>query len=219
MQPPVRDSLSTTINVNNEHSPPRGAPPSDDNQEKNRIVRSIPPWVHTEEDEDNNADQNQRLLPPSAAIPASHHYLPAPPSQHKAPGRKWDHLRDAEPAMLDQPMATNQERWLPYMLSGPHPRGREGARIVSDEWMDENMAHMTEPWVPEEHSQQEKPKGYWLFSPARQRDTFARIQVSLFAFNMVHRVCLACISFLMADHCQRPPYAPAMHSRLTSPSA
>ena len=175
MQPPVRDSLSTTINVNNEHSPSRDAPADD-----NRAIRSIPPWVHTEddEDEDDESDQGQRLLPLPTAIPASHHYLPAPPHQHRAPGRKWDHLRDAEPAMIDQPMESNQQRWIPYMLSGPHPRGIEGARIVSDAWMDENMAHMSN-WEPNQIEQHdEKPKGLWLLSPARQRSTFGKIQAS-----------------------------------------
>lgn len=176
MQPAIRDSLSTTINVNNDDSPSRGGAPSDDHD---AVRSSIPAWVHTADDEDDECDQRHRLLPPSTAIPASHHYLPAPPHQHKAPGRKWDHLRNAEPAMLDQVMDTNQERWIPYMLSGPHPRGIEGARIVSDDWMDENMGHMTEPWVSEANNQQsEKPKGFWIFSPARQKQTLGKIQVS-----------------------------------------
>ena len=179
MQPPVRDSLSTTINVNNDYSPSRDTPPVDEK----RVVRSIPPWVHTEDDDDegdadDECDHRRRLLPMPTAIPASHHYLPAPPHQHRAPGRKWDHLRNAEPPMITQPIATNQERWVPYMLSGPHPRGVEGARIVSDEWMDENMSHMA-VWEPNKVDLPSgKPKGLWLFSPARQRRTFGKIQVS-----------------------------------------
>ncbi|KAL1303977.1 hypothetical protein AAFC00_000423 [Neodothiora populina] len=203
MQPAARDSLSTTINVNNEHSPPRvllptdpaatttnttttvntaAAQPSHSPSDDNRVVRSIPPWVRTEEDDDDDEDdgasgQHHRLLPPSSAMPASHHYLPAPPHQHRAPGRKWDHLRDAEPAMLDQPIDVNQRRWLPYMVSGPHPGVTQGARIVSDAWMDEHMPHMTAEWTPgEDEEATEKAEGYWLLSPARQRHTFYRIQ-------------------------------------------
>jgi len=180
MQPLVRDSLSTTINANNNDQSPSQDTPVDDN----RVVRSIPPWVHTENDDDDESSQRQRLLPLPSAIPASHHYLPAPPTQHKAPGRKWDHLRNAEPAMIDQPMQTNQQRWLPYMMSGPHPRGIEGARIVSDAWMDENMTHMNVPWEPSQQDQpSEKPKGFWLLSPARQRKTFRRIRVSRGSFH------------------------------------
>lgn len=80
--------------------------------------------------------------------------------------------------MLDQPIDTNQQRWIPYMLSGPHPRGIEGARLVSDSWMDENMAHMTAPWEPSHDDQpDEKPKGFWLFSATRQKRSLGKLKV------------------------------------------
>lgn len=185
MQPAVRDSLSSTAHVNNDHSPPRPHAPA---EHDNRIVRSIPPWVHVEDDDgDGDGDdddhydpttQTRRLLPPPSAVPATHHYIPTPPTQHKAPGRKWDHLRNAEPAMLDQPIEAAQARWHPYMLSGPHPRADEDSHIVDDEWMDENMPHMTARWTsPESEEPSEKPSGFWLLSPARQKSTLGKIQV------------------------------------------
>jgi len=164
------DSQSSTVNASNPAH-------RDSSSADNRLVRSIPPWVHTEDDsDDESVDQAQRLLPLANAVPASHHYLPAPPSQHKAPGRKWDHIRSAEPPLLDQPIDTNQQRWLPYMLSGPQPRGVPGARLVSDAWMDENMPHLTSTWTaaePEKPS--DKPKGLWLFTAERRSKTFAHI--------------------------------------------
>jgi hypothetical protein len=166
------DSQSSTVNASNPAY-------RDSSSADNRVVRSIPPWVHTEDDSDDESiDQTQRLLPLANAVPASHHYLPAPPTQHKAPGRKWDHIRSAEPPLLDQPIDTNQQRWLPYMLSGPQPRGVPGARLVSDAWMDENMPHLTSTWTaaePEKPS--DKPKGLWLFTAERRSKTFAHITV------------------------------------------
>lgn len=174
MQPAVRDSLSSTLNINSDQLP-SPADPADDN----RAVRSIPPWVHTEEDEADEGDQRAHLLPPSRAIPASHHFLPEPSNQHRAPGRKWDHLRSAEPALIDQPMEVNQERWLPYMLSGPHPRGVEGARFVSDAWMDENMPHLTAKWHSEEDKHEDaNEKAYWLLSRDRRKQSFSHAGVS-----------------------------------------
>ncbi|KAH0369034.1 hypothetical protein KCU65_g3555, partial [Aureobasidium melanogenum] len=165
------DSQSSTLNASNHIF-------HDSASADNRIVRSIPPWVLTEDDsDDESVDQTQRLLPPSNAVPASHHYLPAPPTQHKAPGRKWDHIRSAEPPLLDQPIDTNQQRWLPYMLSGPQPRGVPGARLVSEAWMDENMPHLTSTWhAAEPEKPEEKTKGLWLFTPERRSKTFARIK-------------------------------------------
>lgn len=179
MQPAVRDSLSSTLNLNSDQLPspidPAAAAADDI-----RVVRSIPPWVLTEEEEEDKHDQRTHLISPSRAIPASHHYLPEPPNQHKALGRKWDHLRSAEPALIDQPMEVNQERWLPYMLSGPHPRGIEGARYVSDAWMDENMPHLTQPWHSEEEKHiEEKEKRYWLLSRERRKQSFSRAGVCL----------------------------------------
>ncbi|KAI5229185.1 hypothetical protein E4T42_05006 [Aureobasidium subglaciale] len=166
------DSQSSTLNASNHVH-------RDSSSADNRVVRSIPPWVQTEDDSDDESvdHQTQRLLPLANTVPASHHYLPAPPTQHKAPGRKWDHIRSAEPPLLDQPIDTNQQRWLPYMMSGPQPRGVPGARLVSDAWMDENMPHLTTTWTaaePEKAS--EKTKGLWLFTPERRSKTFATIK-------------------------------------------
>jgi hypothetical protein len=172
------DSQSSTLNASN--TPAHGEPSSADHG----IVRSIPPWVLAQDDSDDDDDDDsinhtRRLLPLANTVPATHHYLPAPPTQHKAPGRKWDHIRSAEPPLLDQPISANQQRWLPYMLSGPQPRGIPGARLVSDAWMDENMPHLTTTWSAiEPEKAAEKQKGLWLFTPARRSQTFARIKVS-----------------------------------------
>ncbi|KAJ9621976.1 hypothetical protein H2203_006857 [Taxawa tesnikishii (nom. ined.)] len=171
MQPAVRDSLSSTVNVNN-HSETSQDLASDET----RHVRSIPPWIHSADDED-EAEQTARLLRPSSTVTASHHYLPAPPQHNRPPGRKWDHARSAEPALLDHTLSASAERWKPYMMSGPQPGGFEGARLVSDEWMDENMPDLSQPWHtqdPEEMS--EKVKGFWLFSKTGRKRAFGKAQ-------------------------------------------
>lgn len=192
------DSQSSTLNASNHIF-------RDSSSADNRIVRSIPPWVHTEDDSDDESiNQTQRLLPLTNAVPASHHYLPAPPTQHKAPGRKWDHIRSAEPPLLDQPIDTNQQRWLPYMLSGPQPRGVPGARLVSDAWMDENMPHLTSTWAAAEPEKPlEKTKGLWLFTPERRSKTFARIKVFVRS-----TLCFCCFLTVLQRIILKNPFVP-----------
>lgn len=107
----------------------------------NRRINSIPPWVSVIDAPTQSATL---LTPPTSALPAQHQYLPAPQND-KPRGRKWDHCRDAEPAMLDQPLADSSARWIPYMRSGPQPRASDiaGSRLMSQDWMDANFPGWT----------------------------------------------------------------------------
>ena len=150
------DSGSSTLNQN--HDATITAEESADYQ---RDVRSIPPWVQLREEGD-HAGHAIPLLRPETPVAPTHHYLPAP-QQDRPRGRKWDHLRNAEPALLDQTLAESSTRWLPYMLSGPQPNtcDVEGARLVSDNWMQDNM-----PWFmnagPSPDDLNEKQRSTWL---------------------------------------------------------
>lgn len=179
MQQPAVDSGSSTLDANNE------TPPSAHDVTADRTpAAAIPPWVqvaHTAEE----AERIRRLKDPPNAIYATHNYLPAPqhkPQQHKAPGRKWDHLRDAEPALLDQPLDVSSARWLPYMLSGPRYPEAERARLMSDEWMEENMPGMGPSWrthaeAEAELAEKERAKGFWMFHAAGRRNAYTRTEV------------------------------------------
>lgn len=136
-------------------------------------VNTIPPWVHTRDEE------GDTLLPsPSPAIPHTRHYRPPPPKHYKA-GRKWDHLRTEEPALLSQPIAESQTRWKSFMQSGPQPESR-GGRVVSPAWMEQNMPYLNADLPPTDamrepvHKSAAKGityKGKWLISPERQERT------------------------------------------------
>lgn len=168
------DSGSSTLDPNAEAAPAGG-----DAVDNGRQIRSIPPWVLMAED-DHDPDHTQPLLFPNSSVTAKHHYLPAPQG-HKAPGRKWDHLRSAEPALLDQPLDMSSARWLPYMHAGPQPHDLTGARLVSDEWMEQNVAGMNGPWqAHEDESQGDKEKGLWVLDPTRRKTVVSRAEVSQF---------------------------------------
>ena len=137
------------------------------------IPGSIPPWVHI------SSDEGDTLIPPPAR-PNTRHYRP-PPSHYK-PGRKWDHIRSAEPPLMSAPIADHQTRWIPFMQSGPHPPWHEqGARLMSPEWMEENVPITVRGWEEEDEAladKQEELKGFWLLSPEKRERTVRLFWVS-----------------------------------------
>jgi hypothetical protein len=150
----------------------------DDAEERDpHVPGSIPPWVHISSAEDDT------LIPPPVR-PNTRHYKP-PPSHYK-PGRKWDQIRTAEPPLMSAPIADHQTRWLPFMQSGPHPPWHEqGARLMSPEWMEDNVPITVRSWEEEDEAladKQEELKGFWLLSPEKRERTVRLFWVSPFYF-------------------------------------
>ena len=166
-----RGSILSTANSNSQASNLSKDP---------HVPSSIPPWVHIND----GAEEDAALLSPDRARPNTRHYKP-PPSHYK-PGRKWDHLRSAEPPLLSAPIADEQLRWKPFMHSGPNPQCKEG-RVVDAAWMEENMPYLNPDWHPEDEEEAERSgltakglmyKGKWLISPERQERTVRLFWVS-----------------------------------------
>lgn len=75
------------------------------------------------------------------------------------------------------------------MQSGPNPQSQEG-RIVSPEWMEENMPDLNPDWHPDDEHDANAPvftakglmyKGMWLISPERQEKSVRLFWVSTYA--------------------------------------
>lgn len=141
------------------------------------VPDSIPPWVHI-----NDSDEKAPFFAPEPVVPNTRHYKP--PTSKSQPGRKWDHLRTAEPGLLSAPIADEQMRWIPFMQSGPNAREYRGEGIVMDtEWMEENMPVFARKFEEEDEANPEAarkgPSGFkgimyrgtWLLSPERQERT------------------------------------------------
>lgn len=154
----------------------------DDTERDPHIPGSIPPWVHISSSDDDT------LLPPPVR-PNTRHYKPPP--LHYKPGRKWDNIRSAEPPLMSAPIADHQTRWLPFMQSGPHPPWHEqGARLMSPEWMEDNVPITTRGWEEEDEAladKQEELKGFWLLSPEKRERTVRLFWVSSFLFTTILR--------------------------------
>jgi hypothetical protein len=160
------------------HSSAAAAVEDDDTERDPHIPGSIPPWVHISSSEDDT------LIPPPVR-PNTRHYKP-PPSHYK-PGRKWDNIRTAEPPLMSAPIADHQTRWLPFMQSGPHPPWHEqGARLMSPEWMEDNVPITVRGWEEEDEAladKQEELKGFWLLSPEKRERTVRLFWVSPFFYK------------------------------------
>ena len=166
-----RGSLLAAATSNSQTSNPEADP---------HVPSSIPPWVHIN---DGTEDQDA-LLSPDRARSNTRHYKP-PPSHFK-PGRKWDHMRTAEPPLLSLPIADSQQRWKAFMQSGPNVQHKEG-RVVDAAWMEENMPDLNPDWCPEDEEEAGRNvlsakglmyKGKWLISPERQERTVRLFWVS-----------------------------------------
>lgn len=154
-----------------------------ENREKQRLVRTLPSWVQTAEEEE-NVDTTSLLLPrtPVSARPASHNFMPTPKSN--VPGRKFDHAREGAPVTLTSPLSEHAFKWQRFAKSSdyekePPPSSR--GQIVDDDWMLENMPDLEEPWQPMDQEEKEDERGFWLFNPRKR----ARFHKALMNHPMV----------------------------------
>ncbi|KAF2820992.1 hypothetical protein CC86DRAFT_373914 [Ophiobolus disseminans] len=173
---------------------------SAENKERQRAARTLPPWVQSA-DEDDNADPTTLLLPrtPTSIRPASHNYMPTPKSN--VPGRKFDHVREGAPVTLTTPMRDSALKWKQFAQASSHYGdhgdhtdhgelpGSSRGHIVDDDWMKENMPDLETPWEPiDEDKDEERIKGFWLFSPAKRRRKVLRFHRTIMNHPMVPAV-------------------------------
>ncbi|CAO2653615.1 Nn.00g030260.m01.CDS01 [Neocucurbitaria sp. VM-36] len=165
---------------------------SAENKEKNRAVRTLPPWVQIA-DEDDNVDATSLLLPrtPTSARPASHHYMPTPKST--VPGRKFDHAREGAPVTLTTPMSDSASKWKVFAQSSNYdqaePPASSRGQVVDDDWMKENLPDLETKWEPiDNDDQEERLKGFWLFNPAKRKRKVIRFHRTVMNHPMVPAV-------------------------------
>jgi hypothetical protein len=147
-------------------------------------------------DEDDNADVTSLLLPrtPTSARHATHNFLPTPKST--VPGRKFDHAREGAPVTLGTPVSDSAQKWKQFAQASSHygdhadrPVSSRGGQIVDDAWMQENMPDLETKWEPiDEDKDDERLKGFWLFSPAKRKRKLMRYHRILMNHPMVPAV-------------------------------
>ncbi|KAH7385477.1 hypothetical protein DE146DRAFT_208326 [Phaeosphaeria sp. MPI-PUGE-AT-0046c] len=192
----VRKSHSQSVSSTPHTLASSSATLSAENKERQRAARSLPPWVQSAADDDDNADATTFLLPrtPTSIRPACHNFMPTPKSN--VPGRKFDHAREGAPVTLGTPISDSALRWKQFAQASSHPgdhadrpvSSRTG-QIVDDAWMKENMPDLETPWHPiDEGKEDERLKGFWLFSPANRKRKLMRFHRIMMNHPMVPAV-------------------------------
>ncbi|KAG8627246.1 hypothetical protein KVT40_004729 [Elsinoe batatas] len=168
----AQDWASSTVNNNHNTDSPDTKHNEEQDDDPRPQLRSIPPWIITPDQHDRRSQLVQPLLRPQTPVIPHHQYLPESQRGNRTGrGRRWDHLRDAEPAMLDQTLHESSARWLPFMLSGPQYKSTEvqGSQVMSDEWMEENMPIFASNYDTGEDEHKEEKHRSFLFDAARRR--------------------------------------------------
>lgn len=122
-----------------------------------RVVRTIPAWVHTlDEDSENIAEVANTVLdaPPDAQI-AHHNTTPAPrfkrryrPGSEPSRGRLYDSQRERTPHLPNSHYIETGSRWRAFADASAYPHiSAEGGEIVTEEWLQQNGADYSRPWL------------------------------------------------------------------------
>jgi hypothetical protein len=159
---------------------------SADHRERQRAARSLPPWVQSADDDD-SADATSFLLPrtPQTVRHANHNFCPTPKSN--VPGRKFDHAREGNPVTLSTPVSDSAPKWKQFTQASDvgRPISSRG-QIVDDDWLAENMPDLEQKWEPiDQDDENDKIKGFWLFTPAKRRRKFVRFHNTIMNHPMV----------------------------------
>ncbi|KAI9751879.1 MAG: hypothetical protein M4579_005861 [Chaenotheca gracillima] len=138
-------------------------------------VRTLPTWVRSFDDEDENFDPARRLLtPPQHVQIAQHNHAPA--SKHKAePGRLYDFARDNTAVTINQPVREHASRWQTFATASAYPVvWPERSEKVGEDWMRENMPDLEAPWHATRGDDEEMAEDGTLFVNKRKRKAWWR---------------------------------------------
>ncbi|KAF2837299.1 hypothetical protein M501DRAFT_938070 [Patellaria atrata CBS 101060] len=185
-QPATRGLHSNSVS-SNAASSSRGSAAAE-GREKNRTVRTLPPWVQSVEEDDDDLEAARRLPPrtPPSARPAYHPYIPTPkPNADR--GRVFDHVREGTPVTITTPVSETASKWQAFAKSSGYVRPESQREILVDEdWMKENMADLDAPWRPETGiNEKQRIPGYWLFVPQKRKLKLKKLHRNLMHNPMV----------------------------------
>ncbi|KAI6716569.1 hypothetical protein JHW43_000828 [Diplocarpon mali] len=182
-----------------------------------RAVKSLPPWVASYEDEDDvpiNKATDRMLSSLPRAHSAQHHHSPTNPMRreskdgfvdlideriiqketgffggHKGPvkGRKWDHLRDSEPVIMQDGDFPASSSWVPFIKSSMYaPAQNENRTIVTPEFLQQQTPGYDKPWRGDaENGDGSEKFSALLYSKKKRKTMLSRVQHKILFHPMV----------------------------------
>lgn len=147
-----------------------------------RIVRTIPSWVHTLDERDEDLLTAAHSLPhtPAGALIAQRNgTLPAAHSQQpgSSRGRFYDHEQECNSLHRDA-LRESGSRWRAFASSSAYPTtSAEGGEIVTEEWLQQNGPDYSRPWLAgaSDGDPEKDPAGLYRFR-AKRRAWYIRAQ-------------------------------------------
>ncbi|KAL9094232.1 MAG: hypothetical protein Q9165_003372 [Trypethelium subeluteriae] len=158
---------------------------ANDNVDRRRAVRTLPPYVRTFDEEDARWLQHQTT--PNVPLTTAQ-----APRANAPRGRRFDHLREREPVIITQPMQASAPMWRSFMRATALPATEPGER-VSQQWLRQHMPDMDGLWT-RQSPEEEKVKNVPLLKrmerwPAVIRHTVLRNPFIPLIFRIIVLMC------------------------------
>jgi len=160
-------------------------------------------WVHTLDEDDEEliaAAQSLPLIPPEIQI-AQHNNCPAAKTMFRPDpprGRLYDHQRDSSPAIPSRTIAEAGSRWRAFADASAYPAiSAEGGEIVTEEWLVQNGADYSRPWLAGDDENGDTDKDPMHMFRAHRRAWYVRAQRTILrnpVVPMVIRMNVWCFS-------------------------
>ena len=134
-------------------------------------------WVRSFSEDDENVGPTSQLIshsPPNAQV-AQHN---SSPSSKPARGKLYDHQREWAPPTPSALVSEHASRWRAFAKSSAYPAvARDGGEIVTEEWLIQNGADYSRPWLAgSENGDTEKDASRLFKFQARRKSWWDRLQ-------------------------------------------
>lgn len=164
-----------------------GADIHQEDLDRRRDVRTIPPWIYSLTSDQSRAEQPEvsYLSPtvPNSSHPPHHPYVPtAKPETGR--GKLMDSGRNKQPNLVRTPFVLAAPKWQAYRGTTQIKRDADlPSEQVSDAWIKENIHDLDAPWNPDGMADEPaKDETLWLLSNDKRNATLENFRVRLFLF-------------------------------------
>lgn len=189
-----------------------------------------------EDDEEPNASSNLSLsVPPSAQV-AQHNHSPSTKAKNKSEpprGRLFDQQREWTPPTPRSPVSENAARWRAFASSSAYPAPpTESREIVTEEWLIQNGADYSQPWLAHSENADVENDGVHFFRFRTKRKSLGNrlqgtvlrshiiplaIRAIVWIFSLI-ALALGCSIHKLANRYQSEPTTPALPDEINGPS-
>ena len=189
-----------------------------------------------EDDEELNVSSNLLFhTPPSAQI-AHHNHSPSTILKHKSEpprGRLFDLQREWTPPTPRAPVSENASQWRAFANSSAYPVVSADSReIVTDEWLVQNGADYSQPWLAgSENADAENDAALLFRFRTTRKSVIARLQRTVLRSHIIPlairavvwifsliALALGCSIHKLANRYQGQPKNPALSDKINGPS-